>query len=287
MTSILVVANRTAVGTHLTQRLYDLKEGDGSLSVYIVVPAAPKSHRGLKVDSVGRPIHDPYGLEQAHIQLAKAVRALEQIGVTANGRVGQADPMGCVRSAIAERTFDRIIVSTLPPGASRWIAMDLPHRIERRYKIPVDHVIGRPITEPIVPQRLEGPVKVLLVEDQPADIELTRRAFELADIDVDLTVAKNGAEALMALRTYGLSSTDLVLLDLKMPVLDGHEFLEEVGAEFDMEQLNVVVLTTSSSDADRERAHALGAGAYMVKDPDFDVFAETLGSVIDEVAAGR
>lgn len=287
MTSILVVANRTAIGTHLTQRVYELKQADPELSVSVVVPATPRSHRGVKVDAAGRPIEDPYGLERAHEQLSKAVETLGRLGVVASGWVGPADPMGCVRHALAERTFDRIIVSTLPAGTSRWIAMDLPHRIERRYKIPVDHVVGRAIDQVSTATPLDRPVRVLLIEDQPADIELTRRAIERGETGAELTVAKNGAEALAALRTYGPDSADLVLLDLKMPVLDGHEFLEAAGAELDLDALDVVVLTTSTSDADRERAHALGAGAYIVKDPDFDVFADTLASLIAEVAAGR
>ncbi|MDH3683862.1 MAG: response regulator [Acidimicrobiia bacterium] len=287
MKQVLVVANRTAIGAHLTQRVYELKQSESGLSVVVVVPATPPSHRGLKVDADGRQVADPYGLERAHRQLSKALAALENVGVTATGWVGPADPMGCVRQATSEMTFDRIIVSTLPPGSSRWVAMDLPHRISRRYKIPVDHVIGRRVAEPEEPEPLEGPVHVLLVEDQPADIELTRRAIDLIATQVDLMVARNGAEAMAALRTYGLGGIDLVLLDLKMPVLDGHGFLEAVGEEFDLDDLNVVILTTSTSQQDRERAHALGAGAYVVKDPDFDVFTDALRSVVDEMAAGR
>lgn len=166
--------------------------------------------------------------------------------------------------------------------------MDLPHRLQRRFKVPVDHVVGKPVVESVEHTPKEGPISVLLVEDQPADVALTKAALERADFEVDLKIAKNGAEAVEALRTYGQSQIDLVLLDLKMPVVDGHRFLEEIGSEeqFDLDALNVVVLTTSSSESDRERAHALGAGAYMIKDPDFEVFAESLSSVLAEVAAG-
>jgi CheY-like chemotaxis protein len=165
--------------------------------------------------------------------------------------------------------------------------MDLPHRIERRFRLPVEHIVGQAVEEQITPEPIEGPVRVLLVEDQPADIALTRQAFENDDHEVDIRVAKNGAEALDALRTYGPESVDMILLDLKMPVLDGHEFLDQVGQEFELDKLNVVVLTTSSSDSDRERAHALGAGAYIIKDPDFEVFQNSLASVVGEVATGR
>lgn len=282
MQTILVLANRTAVGTQITQHLFELKQSDPDLSVVVALPATPRTHRGIKVDALGRSIRDPYGLDRAYAQLNKAVAAIGNLGVKVGGWVGPADPMACVRRAVNERTFDRIVVSTLPPGSSRWLAMDLPHRIERRYDIPVDHVVGHPIVDDADTQPAEGPVTILLVEDQKADIELTRRALEQSDVEVDLMVAKHGAEALAAVRTYGAEGLDLVLLDLNMPVLDGHEFLEQVGRELDLQTLNVAILTTSTSDRDRERAHALGAGSYLVKDQDFDAFAATLGSVVNE-----
>ncbi|MDH3682001.1 MAG: response regulator [Acidimicrobiia bacterium] len=152
--------------------------------------------------------------------------------------------------------------------------------------MPVDHIIGKAAVEEITRSPIDGPVKVLLVEDEEADAELTRRALDHASLDVELAVAKNGAEAVQAIRTYGPDSVHLVLLDLKMPVFDGHQFLEQVGEEFDLDDLNIMVLTTSTNETDRERAHALGAGAYLVKDPDFHLFCDTMESVVREVAAG-
>lgn len=287
MQQILVIANQTAVGTHVTQRLHELKGEASEIGVHIVVPATPRVGRGKPaVDSAGRAIHDADGTQRAERQLRAAVEAVEKIGATVTGSVGPADPMRAAAIAIQERRVDRILVSTLPPGASRWLAMDIPHRLKRRFKIPVDHVLGKPAPDEVVRRPIEGPLQVLLVEDQPADITLTRQALERADVDVDLTVAKNGAEAIEALRTYGKGAASLVLLDLKMPVLDGHEFLAQAGEEFDLDDLTIVVLTTSTSEADKEKAHALGAGAYVVKDPDFDVFAESLSSIVNEVAAG-
>lgn len=285
MKKILVVANQTAVGAHLTQRVYEMKEAEPEIEVMVVVPATPRS--GSRTDIVGRPVHDHDGVERAGRQLSGAISALEKIGVTGTGWVGPADPMACVRSALSDRSFNHIIVSTLPVGVSRWVAMDLPHRIERRFNLPVDHIVGQAVDEQVSPEPIEGPVRVLLVEDQPADIALSQQVFENDVHEIDVRVAKNGAEALDALRTYGPESVDIVLLDLKMPVLDGHEFLARASEEFELDRLNVVVLTTSSSDNDRERAHALGVGAYIIKDPDFEVFQASLASVVSEVAAGR
>ncbi|NNC42024.1 MAG: response regulator, partial [Acidimicrobiia bacterium] len=85
-------------------------------------------------------------------------------------------------------------------------------------------------------------------------------------------------------RANGQDEIDLVLLDLKMPKVDGHEFLEIMAKEFNVDALNVTVVTSSVSTEDQERAHALGAGAYVIKDPDIHSFKEAIQSVIDEVA---
>lgn len=284
MREILVVANQTAVGTQITRRVHELRGDDDEVSVFIVVPATPRIGRGQpRADSEGRPFYDPDGLERAAKQLRSAKEALTKAGAAVDGMIGPADPMRAVMLAAEGRDIERIIVSTLPVGMSRWIAMDLPHRLERRLGIPVDHVIGTEFAESTERRVVEGPIQVLLVEDQMADIELTKQALNEAGVPVDLRVAKNGAEAMAVMRTYGPASSNLILLDLKMPVLDGHEFLAQAGQEFDLDSLNIVVLTTSNSDEDREKAHALGARAYMVKDPDFDVFASGLWSLVNEV----
>ena len=284
MQQVLVVANQTAVGSHITQRLHELKNESGEIAVHVLVPATRTSR--LDVDSEGRPIHDADGVERAKQQVARAVEAIEKIGAVVTGGVGTSDPMAATLAATRERRIDRVIVSTLPVGASRWLAMDLPHRLQRRLNVPVEHIVGKDVPDVVRRGPVGRPIKVLLVEDQPADIALARRAIDSVDVETELMVAKNGAEALAAVRTYHTSGFDLLLLDLKMPVLDGHEFLEQAGKEVDLDELSIVVLTTSTNDADRERAHALGAAAYMVKDPDYDRFAESLGSVIREIAAG-
>lgn len=285
MQQILVIANQTAVGSQITRRVHELRGDAPDIGVHIVVPATPRVAGSRRsVDQVGRPVHDADGLERAGRQLRLAKEALARAGATVDGEVGPADPMRAAVLAVEGRRIDRIIVSTLPIGASRWLAMDLPHRLQRRFNLPVDHIVGDDVADGAEPQRVDGPVKVLLVEDQAADIELTKQALSQVAAKVDLTVAKNGAEALEALRAYGPATSSLVLLDLKMPVLDGHEFLARAGQEFDLDEMNIVVLTTSNSDTDREKAHALGARAYMIKDPDFDVFAGAISSLVDEVS---
>ena len=268
MKHVLVVADQTVVGAHITAKLYELK-GDGELDVHVAVPAG----RSTRTDPL------------AARRLRAAIRAIEAIGATASGFVGPNDPMAAVREAYLERDFDEVVVSTLPPDTSRWVAIDLPHRIRRRVDVPVHHVVAPEAPEPAPPTPIER-IRVLVVEDREADLALCEKALELSSTDVEVTVARNGAEALTVLRTARAGSFDLVLLDLQMPVVDGFELLEQLADELDLGQLTIIVFTGSSREDDRERAHALGAGAFVVKDLDFERFAATVDSIVNEVADG-
>jgi hypothetical protein len=77
------------------------------------------------------------GIAEAKSNLDKELRRLREIGATADGAVGDPNPMKAIDKTLAQRRFDEIILSTLPPGISRWLAWDLPHRIRRRSDVPL------------------------------------------------------------------------------------------------------------------------------------------------------
>ena len=100
-----------------------------------------------------------------------------------------------------------------------------------------------------------------------------------------LDTVGDGAQAIEWLRGAGGSAgVDLVLVDLKMPVVDGFELLERMRAEHDLEKLAVVVLTTSGRMEDRERAHSLGAHAYVTKEASFPLYRDLLEALLSDVA---
>lgn len=270
MRHLLVVANETLVGAHLTRRLHELNEAE-PLDVFVVVPIRPRD--------------DTRGIDEAIANLDAGLVALEHMGINAQGRVGPADPMTCVKDALEDHpAINLVLVSTLPLGRSRWISMDLPHRIARRFDIGVEHVIGTPLDATTEAHLASEPIKVLLVEDDEDDVELATEALGHRD-DVQLRVARTGEDALAFIRDAA-RRPDLLLLDLKMPKMDGFSMLEAFESELGIDplnELNVVVLTSSAADHDRERAHALGAGAYVVKEPDFHAFRATLDSLVNEV----
>jgi len=117
--------------------------------------------------------------------------------------------------------------------------------------------------------------RVLLVEDRPADVRLTKRALKRAGYDLDVDVTTNGREALDHLNN-GKPKPDLVLLDWMMPLVNGEDVLREMRADPKLRGMPVVVLTTSASEGDVTVAYNTGCNAYLTKPVDPDEFQETI-----------
>lgn len=127
---------------------------------------------------------------------------------------------------------------------------------------------------------------ILLVEDNPDDAALTVHALETNKIGNTLVIARDGVEALDYLfctgAHVGRDPADLpsvVLLDLKLPKIDGLEVLRRVRAEERTRLLPVVILTSSNEDEDRIKGYALGANSYVRKPVDFDDFVRAAGQL--------
>ena len=120
--------------------------------------------------------------------------------------------------------------------------------------------------------------RVLLVEDNPDDLELARLAFEREGPGVVVDVARDGVEALDYLfRRGGYADRQpdpprLVLLDIKLPLIDGTDVLREIKGDAATRHIPVVMLTSSSQDRDLEACYALGANSYIVKPVDMEQF---------------
>lgn len=127
------------------------------------------------------------------------------------------------------------------------------------------------------------PVEILLVEDDPGDVLITREAIDGSKVANHLNVVSNGEEALQYLRCEppfeDAVRPGLILLDLNLPRLDGREVLARVKSDPDLRRIPVVVLTTSSSDADIVRSYDLHANAYVTKPVDFAQFMSVVRQV--------
>ena len=130
------------------------------------------------------------------------------------------------------------------------------------------------------------PVEILLVEDSPGDVRLTREALREGKVRNNLHVVRDGVEALAFLRREGdrfaeCPRPDLVLLDLNLPKKDGREVLAEVKADERLRRIPVVVLTTSADERDVLRSYELQAACYITKPVDLDQFIAVVQSIED------
>lgn len=128
-------------------------------------------------------------------------------------------------------------------------------------------------------------LQVLLVEDNPADARLMKDAFEHGRYQCELHVAEDGVEALAYLTQHGkyrdAHRPDLVLLDLNLPKLTGHEVLEQVKTDSTLREIPIVVLTTSSRDEDLQRSYNLHANCFITKPRELDDFTRLVESLED------
>ena len=124
---------------------------------------------------------------------------------------------------------------------------------------------------------VDGNVEILLVEDNPSDVKLALHAFRSHKLANNVHVVRDGAEALEYIfgtdRYVGRTTVPkVILLDLKLPLVDGIEVLRKVKADPRTRQIPIVVLTTSREEPDIQACYALGVNSYIVKPVDFDQF---------------
>jgi hypothetical protein len=133
MRRYLVVANQTLGGAHLMGKIQEALAA-GPCVFHILVPATPPGHFATWTEGEA--------LAVAQERLDAALSRFKELNAEADGEVGDPNPLQAISDALRERTFDEIILSTLPSGASRWLKQDLPHRVERSFAIPVTHVVS-------------------------------------------------------------------------------------------------------------------------------------------------
>ncbi|MEV0195452.1 response regulator [Nonomuraea sp. NPDC050691] len=129
------------------------------------------------------------------------------------------------------------------------------------------------------------PIEVLLVEDDPGDVLLTREAFEFNKVRNRLHVVNDGEQAMAFLRREeryrDVPRPDLVLLDLNLPRMDGMEVLREVKEDQDLRTIPIVILTTSEAEEDILQGYRLHANAYVTKPVDFEQFIRVVRQIDD------
>jgi two-component system, chemotaxis family, response regulator Rcp1 len=135
----------------------------------------------------------------------------------------------------------------------------------------------------MIRQERIAPLEILLVEDNPGDVRLTREALKDGKVWTSLHVVENGQEALDFLYRRGKYSEaprpDLILLDLNLPKKDGREVLETIKTDNTLHLIPVVILTTSQAEEDLLKAYNLNANCYITKPVDFDQFIRIVRTI--------
>jgi CheY-like chemotaxis protein len=128
-------------------------------------------------------------------------------------------------------------------------------------------------------------IQILLVEDDPGDVLITREAFAENKVRNTLSVVSDGESAIAFLRQEGEFAAaprpDLILLDLNLPRKDGHEVLAEIKSDAVLQRIPVVILTTSDAEEDILRSYDLHANAYVTKPVDFERFLTVVRQIDD------
>jgi CheY-like chemotaxis protein len=122
---------------------------------------------------------------------------------------------------------------------------------------------------------------ILLIEDNPMDVDLTRRAFARRKLVNPLEIARDGQEALDYFHRWeaGDPQPSVILLDLKLPKVDGLEVLRQLKSHPVFRVIPVVILTTSAEERDIQAAYQMGVNSYIVKPVDFDKFMDVAAHI--------
>jgi chemotaxis family two-component system response regulator Rcp1 len=128
-------------------------------------------------------------------------------------------------------------------------------------------------------------IQVLLVEDSPGDVRLTREAFRDANPTIQMHVASDGVEAMAFLKREGVylnaPRPDLILLDLNLPKMDGREVLFHIKGDDNLRLIPTIILTTSEAEADIVKSYQLQANCYLSKPVQLDAFENLVKSIND------
>ncbi len=134
-------------------------------------------------------------------------------------------------------------------------------------------------------EKYGNPIEVLLVEDNPGDVRLTKEALKEGKMQINLSVVVDGLDAMAFLRKEGkykeVPTPDLVLLDLNLPKKDGREVLADIKKDNNLKLIPVVVLTTSDAEQDIMKTYELHVNCYITKPVDYEQFITVVKSIED------
>ena len=142
---VLIIANKTLGGEALIERISQLNASPGRSSFFLLVPATPVGESPWDSHDSRRET----GIEEAKKRLQQGLEAISLLGVEVDGEIGTPDPIDALRNLFDRGlSFDRILLSTFTSGFSRWLRLDVPHRLSRVTDLPVEHIESDVAVEP-------------------------------------------------------------------------------------------------------------------------------------------
>ncbi len=273
---VLLVANQTLGGAELAAHLAELQASDPDLSIHLLVPAAvigviadPTEMLSLLAVDIEAERRD------AEERMNTLLDWLHRGGVAATGEITVAQPLLAVATAVRSQQFDRVVLSTFPPGVSRWLRMDLAHRVKRVCNLPVTTIVNevgesRP-PELVVPAARPPVVDVALIDADPARRVRLRRSLERVSVPLRVTECDDAAGALRMLADSRARDRSVLVC---LPSLECSAGLKAVGEIKSVyPDIGVSVLSEVDDPETRTRSHELGVSAFYVLhgDPESDV----------------
>ncbi|WP_338874772.1 response regulator [Spirosoma sp. SC4-14] len=134
------------------------------------------------------------------------------------------------------------------------------------------------------PEALSGPLKILLIEDDPDDIDLFEYAFRVNELLCDVVILEEGDQVLPYL-TKSNKRPDVVVLDLNLPKVHGRDILKQIKSDEELQAIPVVILTTSSEQEDKEYCKKAGAADFLTKPTDLEGFKTMVSTIARVVTA--
>jgi hypothetical protein len=136
---VLIIANKTLGGTPMLDRIGQLNTPAGASSFYLLVPATPIEESSWDSYDYRRET----GVKEARRKLKQGLELISELGADVDGEVGKPDPIEAVRDLFDRGlSFDRIVLSTFASGVSRWLRLDVPHRLGRITDLPIEHILS-------------------------------------------------------------------------------------------------------------------------------------------------
>ena len=288
---VLLVANQTLGGAELAAHLGELQAADAELSIHLLVPAAVIGVIADPTEMLSLLAVDVEAeRREAEERMNTLLDWLRRGGVAATGEITVAQPLLAVATVVRAHHFDRVVLSTFPPGVSRWLKMDLAHRVKRVCNLPVTTIVNessqsRPPELTVVRNAPTPVIDIALIDADGVRRVRIRKSLEQVSVPLRVTECDDVAAALRMLGDSRAVDRSALLCLSSVECVAGVAAIAELKAAYP--DLSISVLSEVEDPAARARAHELGVSGFFVLAGDSAADAAMFEIVATEFVAIR